>query len=53
MAAKAVHILNIPAAAFPLERALGSFGYPGFAYLRPPVKVDPTGLLILKTAFSQ
>ncbi len=59
IAAKAVHILNIPATALPLEpyrrrdrdtgffqRALGTLGYSGFAYLRRSAKVNPTELLM-------
>jgi transcriptional regulator with XRE-family HTH domain len=59
VAAKAVHILNIPATALPLEpyrhrdhdtaffeRALGNLGYSGFAYLRRSAKVNPTELLM-------
>jgi transcriptional regulator with XRE-family HTH domain len=59
VAEKAVHILNIPATALPLEpyrrrdhdtrffqRALGSLGYSGFAYLRRSAKVNPTELLM-------
>jgi hypothetical protein len=59
VAAKAVHILNIPATALPLDpyryrdrdsgffqRALGSLGYPGFAYLHRAATVNPTELLM-------
>ena len=59
LAAKAVSVLKVPATALPIgqtqhrglnesyfQKALGSLGYPGFAYLRRSAKVNPAELLM-------
>jgi transcriptional regulator with XRE-family HTH domain len=59
LAARAVGVLKVPATALPLgpyrrhlrdefffQKALGALSYPGFAYMRRAVKVNPAGLLL-------
>jgi transcriptional regulator with XRE-family HTH domain len=59
LASKAVRILKLSVTALPLapyrhhdrngaffQQALGSLGYPGFAYLRRTVRINPTELLM-------
>jgi transcriptional regulator with XRE-family HTH domain len=60
LAARAVSVLKVPATALPLgqyplrrpdgayfQKALGSLGYPGFAYLKRSTKINPAELLLV------
>jgi len=59
VAAKAIHVFDIPVTAIPLgnyqarrqdasffKRAFGSLGYPGFAYMQRSTKLNPAGVFM-------
>ena len=59
LAARAIRVLSVPATVLPIgghdmplrnagffQEALGTLGYPGFAYLKSPIKLNPAELLM-------